>query len=114
MLLSLAITIVTGCGVSGGSYQTTTGGGQTGGTGQVSLAWDAQTTYIDGTTIIGPVGYKVYYGTEPGTLTHIVDVQTATSCSIDSLPHGTWYFAVACYDANGIEGALSQEISTTI
>ncbi len=115
ILLSLVITMVMGCGVSGGgSNQTTGSSGQGGNTSIVSLAWDPQTTYLDGTTIAGPVGYKVYYGNVSGTYTHIVDVQNATSCSLDSLPHGTWYFAITCYDSNGIEGALSQEISTTI
>ncbi len=106
--------MVTGCGVSGGGNQTTTGGGQTIGNGHVSLAWDAPTTYVDGTPITGPVGFKVYYGTASGAYTQIVDVHTATNWSTDSLPHGTWYFDVTCYDANGSESDFSNEISTTI
>jgi uncharacterized protein YfaP (DUF2135 family) len=112
--LSLAITMITGCGVSGGSNQTTTGGGQTTGTGHVSLAWDAPTTYVDGTPISGPIGYKVYYGTSSGAYTYIDDVHTATSWSVNTLTHGTWYFEVTCYDSNGSESDFSNEISTTI
>ncbi len=114
ILLFLAITMVTGCGVSGGSNQTTTGGGQTIGTGQVSLAWDAPTTYVDGTPISGPIGFKVYYGTASGAYTQIVDVHTATNWSINTLTQGTWYFQVTCYDSNGSESDFSNEISTTI
>ncbi len=116
--LSLVIFLVAGCGVSGGSNQTSGDGGQPGGqpaaAGHVSLAWDAPTTYVDGTPITGPIGYKVYYGTAPGTYTQIVDVQTATSWSTDTLPHGTWYFEVTCYDSNGSESDFSNEISTTV
>jgi uncharacterized protein YfaP (DUF2135 family) len=111
--LSLAITMVTGCGVSGGSNQTT-GGGQTIADGHVSLAWDAPTTYVDGTPITGPIGFKVYFGTASGAYTQVVDVQTATSWSINTLTHGTWYFDVTCYDSNGIESDFSNEVSTTI
>ncbi len=115
ILLSLAITTVMGCGVSGGgSNQTTGGGGQAVGTGHVSLAWDAPTTYVDGTPITGPIGFKVYYGTTSGAYTYIDDVQTATSWSINTLSHGTWYFDVTCYDSNGSESDYSNEISTTI
>ncbi len=82
--------------------------------GHVSLAWDAPTQYVDGTTITGPVGYKVYYGTASGAYTKIVDVQTALTCDLNSLPHGTWYFAVTCYDSNGSESDFSNEINTTL
>ncbi len=114
ILLFLGITMVTGCGVSGGGNQTTAGGKQTSGDGQVSLAWDAPTTYVDGTPITGTLGYKVYYGTASGAYAYTVDVQTATSWTINSLSHGTWYFEVTCYDSNGSESDFSNEISTTI
>ncbi len=61
--LSFVLFLVAGCGVSGGSNQTSGDGSQPvsqpAAAGHVSLAWDAPTTYVDGTPITGPIGYTV-------------------------------------------------------
>jgi len=106
--ISLIITIVfAGCGIDSIGPNNIS-------TGSASLAWDAPTTYVDGTPATGPAGYKVYYGTASRTYTHIIDVKTAQSCTINSLAHSTYYFAITAYDTSGIESDYSDEISKTI
>ena len=126
--ISLVILILAGCGGAGSSDQTITsggsggnqpgtgsgGGGQTSTAGSVSLAWDVPTTFVDGTPASGPVGFKVYYGTASRTYTNIIDVQNATSYSINSLSPGTYYFAITAYDSYGIESDFSIELNKTI
>jgi hypothetical protein len=106
IFVSLIVTVLAGCGGGGGS--------QAGGTGSVSLAWDVPTTYVDGTLAAGPVGFKVYYGTASRTYTHIIDVKTEPSCTVNSLAPGTYYFAITAYDSSGIESDYSNELSKTI
>ena len=103
--ISLIILILAGCG--GNSSQTV-------GTGSVSLAWNAPTTYVDGTPITGLVGFKVYYGIASRVYTHIIDVRNVPSCSINALFPGTYYFAITAYDSFGIESTYSTELSKTI
>ena len=89
-------------------------GTPTSATGSVSLAWDVPTTYIDGTPVTGLVGFKVYYGTASRSYTHIIDAKTVTSFTVNSLPPGTYYFAITAYDSSGIESDYSDELSKTI
>ena len=83
-------------------------------TGSVSLAWDVPTTYNDGTPATGMVGFKIYYGTSSRMYTHIIDVKNMSSHTINSLFHGTYYFAITAYDSSGIESDYSTELSKTI
>jgi hypothetical protein len=54
-------------------------------------------------------GYRIYYGTSSSAMTHVVNVANpaATSHAINELAPGTWYFAVASYNTQQIESALS-------
>jgi hypothetical protein len=106
--ISLIITIFTGCGGVADVGPPT-------GSSSVSLAWEVPTTYIDGTVpATGPVGFKVYYGTASRAYTHIVDVKDVSSCTINNLAHGTYYFAVTAYDSSGIESDYSAELIKNI
>jgi len=59
-------------------------------------------------------GYKVYYGTQSGTYTEVVDAGNNTSCTIPDLVVGaTYYFAVTAYDSYGYESAYSNEVAYT-
>ena len=61
-------------------------------------------------------GYRVYYGTSVATMTKSVDVQDAgaTSYVIDNLSSGTWYFAIAAYDASKEQSPLSPVVEVTL
>ena len=109
LYISLIIAIFAGCGGVPSIDAPTSSA-----TGSVSLAWDVPTTYVDGTPVTGLVGYKVYYGTASRTYTHIIDVGTVPSCTVNFLSHTTYYFAITAYDSSGIESDYSTELSKTI
>jgi Fibronectin type III domain len=72
---------------------------------QVTLAWDASTSMVD--------GYWLYYGTQSGTYTTRIDVSTVTTYTVSGLTSGeTYYFAVTAYDrTDNVESAFSNEVS---
>lgn len=107
------IVLLAGCG----------GGGSTGASGtgtpvaaaSVSLAWDPVTTNEDGSAISDLGGYKVYYGTSPGSYTDSAKIGDATSCVInDLLPGTTYYFTVVTYDTLENESTFSNELAILI
>ncbi|MGA3266444.1 MAG: fibronectin type III domain-containing protein [Verrucomicrobiota bacterium] len=74
----------------------------------VPLAWNAST---DPTV----VGYNLYYGTAPDSLTNSVSVGNVTGAAITGLAEGvTYYFAAAAYNSTGLQGPLSNEVAYTI
>lgn len=57
-------------------------------------------------------GYKIKYGTVPGTYSLSVDVGNRTSHTLQGLSEGTQYYMVVVgYDANRLEGVPTPEIS---
>jgi hypothetical protein len=85
-------------------------------TGKVTLNWARPTSNEDGSTLTDLAGYKVYYGTAPYALATSLDVHggTVTSVEIQGLAHGSWYFAIASYNADGVESSKSGVVTTTI
>jgi hypothetical protein len=74
--------------------------------GTASLAWDP----VPDTDL---AGYRVYYGTSPGSYTQSVDVGNVTQTTISSLTDCTmYYFGVKAYDTAGNQSTTySNEIS---
>ena len=87
-----------------------------GSTGSVTLSWEAPTENSNGTPLVSLDGYKVYFGQKAGLLTSVVEVSSpsTTSYVVENLSPGTYYFAVASYNAMGAESSLSPEVSTTV
>jgi hypothetical protein len=74
----------------------------------VTLAWDPSVSK-------SVAGYRLYEGLASKTYTNVIDVGNSTTASISGLETGvTYFFAVAAYDAQGLEGALSAEITFTL
>ena len=118
----LVIISLTGCG-SGGSTpsagnplpsnsdgasngETTPSTGETTSTGTAKLSWDPPQE--------GVAGFKVYYGTSPGTYTGSIDVGMTPSYTVSGLSSGSYYFAVTATDSSGNESGFSNEVSKTI
>jgi len=73
-----------------------------------TLAWDV---------VVHPTlsGYRVYYGTAPGTYLQLlgsgIDVGNATTHTVTGLSSGTrYYFVVTAYDSSSNESAFSNEV----
>jgi hypothetical protein len=88
------------------------GGGAAAGT--ATLSWNAPLTNEDGTALKDLGGYRVHYGTSPGTYSTTVDVGKVTSCTIGSLLPGTYYMTVTAYNAAGVESGYSNEVVKTV
>jgi hypothetical protein len=83
-------------------------------TGSIALAWDAATTYSDGSPITDLAGYKLYYGTTAGSYTSSVDVGNVTTYTLTQLPAGTYYVVVTVRNTSGSESPHSNQVSKTI
>lgn len=72
----------------------------------LTLAWDANPPED------AVKGYRVHYGTAPGSHTQHVDVGNVTQTNF-TLPDGpTYYFTVTAYNAAGDESGQSDEVNT--
>jgi hypothetical protein len=85
-------------------------------TGTATLSWLAPTTNADGSALTNLSGYAIYYGTDPSSLTSVVNIgsPSTTSYTVTGLTAGTWYFALKSVDDTGLESALSPTVSKTI
>jgi hypothetical protein len=84
--------------------------------GSATLSWVAPTQRVDGTPLENLAGYRIRYGTAPGSYPNQLQIPNAgiTSCVIENLPAGTYYFVAIAYDAVGLESAPSAAVSKTI
>jgi hypothetical protein len=84
--------------------------------GSVSLSWQAPASNTDGSTLTNLAGFRVYYGSASRSYSQTLSVPSpgVTSVLVESLPAGTWYFAVKAYNSNGIESDYSAEASKLV
>lgn len=84
--------------------------------GSATLSWSAPTQNIDGSALTNLAGFVIAYGPSAGSLTQSVTVSnpSVSTYVIDSLPAGTYYFAVKAYTSNGAESTMSTVVSKVI
>jgi hypothetical protein len=76
----------------------------------VQLAWDANT--LTGDLNTNTVGYRLHIGTASGDYTQIIDIGSVTTAAVSNLISGSsYYFVVGAYNAAGVEGTYSDEVS---
>jgi hypothetical protein len=69
---------------------------------------------VSWSTVTGAAGYNLHWGAHSGDYVYVRDCGTALSSTVTGLIIGrTYYFVVAPYDADGVEGAYSAEVSYT-
>ena len=85
-------------------------------TGSVTLSWTAPTKNTDGSSITNLAGYRVHYGTAPGSYMQSVQLpgKTLTSVVIEDLAPARWYFAVKAYNSAGVESDFSSSVDKLI
>lgn len=83
-----------------------------------TLSWTPPSTREDGSPIALSelTGYEIYYTTDDLTQATTVAVSggSNTSYSLPSLAAGTYHFAIAAIDSNGLKSSLSGLVSTTL
>jgi hypothetical protein len=78
----------------------------------VNLAWDSNPPTNDSGT--KTIGYRLHVGPASGNYRQTIDVGTLMAATVSNLESGsTYYFAVDAYNAAGIEGPYSNEVSYT-
>lgn len=84
--------------------------------GAATLSWLPPTENTDGSALTNLAGYEVRYGRDRNNLSNSVriDDPSVTVYVIENLTSGTWYFAVAAINSQGIASELSNIASTTI
>jgi len=111
-LLAVALMIAVGL-VTSGCGEVAGVAGIVSGSNSLMLSWTAPTTNEDGSTLDDLVGYKLYYGNQPGQYSQVVTVGDYTTAEIDNLGSGTYYLSVTAYDIYGNESSFSNEIYHT-
>jgi hypothetical protein len=80
---------------------------------KVSLAWNPDSPTSDPGT--NPVGYRLYYGFASGNYSQIIDLGNTATATVSNLKsRSTYYFVTTAYNAAGIEGPPSNEVSLAI
>jgi hypothetical protein len=99
---------------SSGSTGTTSGSSPS--SSSVTLNWTAPTQNSNGSTITNLAGYKIHYGTASQDYTEVVAINNPSlnRYVIDSLPNGTYYFAITAYNSAGVESPMSGEVTTSV
>jgi len=85
-------------------------------TGAATLTWTPPTTNTDGSTLENLAGYRILYGPSATQLTQTIQVASAgaSSCIVENLAPGTYYFALRSYTSNGVESANSNVVAKVV
>jgi hypothetical protein len=86
------------------------------GMGSATLSWTAPTENEDGSPLTDLAGYKVYWGTTPGTYPNLVTINNPgiTIYVIENLGPGTYEFVSTAFNTAGVESAYSNTATKTI
>jgi len=84
--------------------------------GTASLSWAPPTENTDGSPLTDLAGYKIHYGTSPGSYGNTITINNPglTSHLIENLASSDWYFVMTSFNSSGIESNYSTEVSKTI
>jgi len=73
----------------------------------VTMAWDANPEP-------DVIGYRLYYGTAPGSYPKILDAGNSTTLTISQIAPGTYYMMVTAYNTADLESLPSTELQVVV
>ena len=84
--------------------------------GSATLSWTAPTENEDGTPLTDLAGYKIYWGTTPGSYTDnaTIDNPSVTTYIVENLAPGTYEFVATAFNSTGVESRFSGTATKTI
>ena len=84
--------------------------------GSATLSWVAPTQRDDGSPLVDLAGFVIRYGTAPGSYPNLLKIPNPgiTTCIVEGLPAGTYYFVATAYDSQGRESEFSAVVSKTV
>lgn len=79
----------------------------------ISLTWTPPSQNTDGSPLTNLAGYRIFYGTSPNTMSTEIDYPNpaGNGYMISSVPAGTYYLAIAAYNTNHVQSALSNVVN---
>jgi len=85
-------------------------------TGSVTLSWTPPTQNEDGSTLEDLDGYKIYWGTTPGTYPNSVTIENEglSSYVVDNLTPGTYEFVATSFNDARIESVYSASVTKVV
>lgn len=77
--------------------------------GSTELSWTAPSQNEDGTDLTDLAGYKLYWGSTPGSYPNSVTIDnpTVTTYLVENLAPGTYEFVATSYNVSGVESRYS-------
>lgn len=84
--------------------------------GTITLNWVAPTQNTNQSALTDLAGYRIVYGNSPTALTQSVEIAnpSVTTCLVENLPAGTWYFSMKAYSSAGTESQQTMPVSGVI
>ena len=84
--------------------------------GSVTLNWMPPTQNEDGTSLTDLAGYRIYWGTTPGSYPNSVTIDNPglSSYVVDNLAPGTYRFVATAINASGVESVYSNSATKII
>jgi hypothetical protein len=84
--------------------------------GSATLSWMPPTQNADGSALTNLAGYRIYYGTNPATLSQTVELKNPglSRYLVENLSPATWHFAMKAFNSKSEDSALIGVVSITI
>jgi hypothetical protein len=84
--------------------------------GSATLSWMPPTQNADGSALTNLAGYRIYYGTDPVTLSQTVELKNPglSRYVVENLFPATWHFAMKAFNSKSEDSALIGVVSITI
>lgn len=84
--------------------------------GTALLSWTPPTENTDSSPLTDLAGYKIHYGTSPGSYSDTITINNPglTSYLVENLASADWYFVMTSFNSTGIESSYSSEVSKTV
>ncbi len=84
--------------------------------GSVTLNWNAPTENEDGSTLTDLAGYRIYWGTDPGSYTNSVTIDnpSVTTYVVDNLSAGQYEFVATSFNVSGVESRYSDPATKVV
>ena len=117
LVCTLFLFVLGGCAQSGGDGDDGSGFSiLPRGDGTALISWTPPTENTDGSSLTDLAGYKIHYGTSPGSYSETITINGTglTSYLVENLGAADWYFSMTAFNSSGIESGYSPEVSKTI
>ena len=84
--------------------------------GTALLSWTPPIENTDNSLLTDLAGYKIYYGTSPGSYSDSITIENPglTSYLVENLASAEWYFVMTSFNSNWIESSHSYEVSKSV